>query len=95
MQKKQKVGSKKVYIDKIYFCPHHPESEFKGENKNIKYCRLPILCSLSKQIKDLNIDKTKSFMLGEFSSIYLLLSQFDKIHQNWKRKFSNQLKDNL
>ena len=34
--KLQAFLGKKVYIDRIYYCPHHPEKGFKNENKFYK-----------------------------------------------------------
>jgi mannose-1-phosphate guanylyltransferase / phosphomannomutase len=62
------LGLKNVYFDRVYYCPHHPEKGFKGENKKYKIncnCRKPKNGMLTKAIKDLNIDKKKSFMLGD------------------------------
>ena len=89
-----KLGSKKVYIDKIYFCPHHPEKGFKGENKKYKTdcnCRKPKNGMFLQAIKDLNIDKTKSFMLGDsFSDLSASKKTNIKFIKIGKEKFSTK-----
>ena len=38
------LGFKNVYLDAIYYCPHHPDSGYKGEVKELKIdcdCRKP------------------------------------------------------
>lgn len=55
-------------LDGIYFCPHHPEKGFEGENKKYKIhcvCRKPKLGMIRQAVKDLNIDLKKSFMIGD------------------------------
>ena len=61
-------------INKIYFCPHHPEKGFKGEVKKYKIkcnCRKPNNGLLIKAISDLNIDKKNSYMIGDQFTDYL------------------------
>jgi len=60
-----KTGTK---IDAIYFCPHHPERGFLGENKAYKIkcsCRKPNIGMIKKATKDLNIDLKNSFFIGD------------------------------
>ena len=89
-----KLGSKKFNIDKIYFCPHHPEKGFKGENKKYKTdcnCRKPKNGMFLQAIKDLNIDKTKSFMLGDsFSDLSASKKTNIKFIKIGKEKFSTK-----
>ena len=62
------MGLKGAYLDRIYYCPHHPEKGFKGENINLKIkcnCRKPNNGMFLKAISDLNIDYKKSFMIGD------------------------------
>ena len=69
-----KLGLKNVYFNRIYFCPHHPEKGFKNENKKFKIncnCRKPKNGMFIKAIKDLNIDKSKSFMFGDSKVDYI------------------------
>lgn len=65
------LGNKGAYLDGIYYCPHHPDSGFKGEIKELKRkcnCRKPNPGLLLKASEDFNIDLTKSFMIGDSQS---------------------------
>jgi len=60
-----KLGAK---LDGIYFCPHHPEKGFPGENQRYKIrcrCRKPGTGLLRKAAKDLNIDLKNSYYIGD------------------------------
>ena len=62
------LGNDKAYFDEIYFCPHHPESGFEGEIKELKInceCRKPKPGMLLKAAKDYNIDLKNSWMIGD------------------------------
>lgn len=62
------LGKNNCYVDKIYYCPCHPTKGFEGELKKYKRnCswRKPNNGMLIKAIKDLNIDKNKSYMIGD------------------------------
>ena len=67
----QLIGLENAYLDKIYFCPHHPESGFKGEVIELKIdckCRKPNTGMINKAVKDLNIDLQKSYLIGDTTS---------------------------
>ena len=62
------LGEEGAYVDAVYFCPHHPESGFEGEIKELKItcsCRKPKPGMLFKAAKDYNIDLEKSWMVGD------------------------------
>ncbi|MCX6796255.1 MAG: HAD-IIIA family hydrolase [Candidatus Falkowbacteria bacterium] len=62
------LGKNGARLDRILFCPHHPEKGFPGENKKYKTkcnCRKPKLGMLKKAIKELNIDQKKSYFIGD------------------------------
>lgn len=62
------LGEKGSYIDRLYFCPHHPDSGFDGEVRELKTvcsCRKPKPGMLLKASEELNIDLTKSWMIGD------------------------------
>lgn len=62
------IGLENAYLDKIYFCPHHPETGFKGEIKKLKIicdCRKPNTGMLKKAEKELNIDLKNSYLIGD------------------------------
>lgn len=69
-----KLSRNNVYFDRIYYCPHHPDKGFKNEIKKLKKncnCRKPGNGMLIKAIRELNIDKSKSFFIGDQYSDYL------------------------
>lgn len=62
------LGEKGAYIDAIYFCPHHPHKGYAGEVKELKVeckCRKPEPGMLLKAATDLNIDLSRSWMIGD------------------------------
>ncbi len=62
------LGEKGAYIDGLYFCPHHPDSGFEGEIKELKIecdCRKPKPGMLIQAARDLNIDLERSWMIGD------------------------------
>ena len=68
------LSKNKVYIDRVYYCPHHPEKGYKSEIKGLKInckCRKPNNGLFLNAIKDLNINKKKSYVIGDQISDYL------------------------
>ena len=62
------LGAEGAYLDGIYFCPHHPDSGFEGEIKELKFdcdCRKPKPGMLLQAAKDFNIDLARSYMIGD------------------------------
>lgn len=62
------LGNHGAYLDSIYYCPHHPDSGFDGEIKELKIdcdCRKPKPGLLLKAAEELNIDLSKSWMIGD------------------------------
>ncbi len=55
---------KNIYIDEVYYCPHHPIHGLKKYKKNCK-CRKPENLMLEKAINDWFIDRKKSLMIGD------------------------------
>lgn len=56
------------YLDKIYFCPHHPKIGFKKEIRSLKIscnCRKPKKGLILKAKNEMNINLTKSWMIGD------------------------------
>ena len=65
------LGNEGAYIDAIYYCPHHPDSGFEGEIKELKvdcYCRKPKPGLLFKAAEEFNIDLNNSWMIGDSES---------------------------
>ncbi len=62
------LGNEGAYVDGLYFCPHHPDSGFEGEIKELKYvcnCRKPHIGMLEKSASDFNIDLSMSWIIGD------------------------------
>ena len=62
------LGKDGAYLDGIYFCPHHPDSGFDGEVKELKFnceCRKPKPGMLIQAAEDFNIDLKHSWMIGD------------------------------
>lgn len=62
------LGLQGAYLDKIYFCPHHPHKGFDGEVAELKLdcsCRKPKPGMLLQAAADFNIDLSQSWMVGD------------------------------
>lgn len=62
------LGKEGSYVNKIYYCPHHPEKGFEGEISELKIdceCRKPKPGMLLKAAKEFNIDLENSWMIGD------------------------------
>ena len=62
------LGYDNAKLDAIYFCPHHPEIGFEGENKKYKVrcnCRKPKIGMIKRAKNDLNIDIGRSYLIGD------------------------------
>jgi histidinol-phosphate phosphatase family protein len=62
------IGKEGAKLDAIYYCPHHPEKGFKGENKKYKIdcnCRKPKIGLVKEAQEDFNIDLKKSYFIGD------------------------------
>ena len=62
------LGRAHAFLDRIYFCPHHPEKGFPGERAELKIncdCRKPGTGMLLHAQRDLNIDFAQSWMIGD------------------------------
>lgn len=62
------LGQSRVYIDDLYYCPHHPETGFEGEVPELKIeceCRKPNPGMLLQAASDYNIDLSRSYIIGD------------------------------
>ncbi len=62
------LGREHAILDRIYFCPHHPEKGFAGERLEYKIackCRKPEPGMLFAAAAELNIELARSFMIGD------------------------------
>ncbi len=62
------LGKEGAYIDKIYYCPHHPDEGFPEENRMFKKeceCRKPKPGMVMQAEREFNIDISNSFLVGD------------------------------
>ena len=57
-------AKKKAFFDGIYYCPHYDQSEIP-EYRRACSCRKPNPGMAQQAVRDLNIDTTKSYMIGD------------------------------
>src|SRR5207244_1984076 len=65
------LGREHAFVDRIYFCPHHPDAGFKGERKDLKIrcnCRKPATGMIRCAATDLNLDLSRSWLIGDTTS---------------------------
>ena len=58
------LRQKKAHIDNFYYCPHHLTEGIKIYRQNCN-CRKPAPGMLLQAAQDLNIDLTKSYLVGD------------------------------
>lgn len=62
------LGLEHAFLDRIYFCPHHPEKGFPGERPELKIecgCRKPKTGLVQRAVAELNIDLAQSWFVGD------------------------------
>ena len=62
------LGKEGVYVDAIYYCPHHPHRGYEGEVEELKInceCRKPKPGMLLQAAEEFNIDLSQSWMIGD------------------------------
>ena len=62
------LGCEGAYVDRIYYCPHHPEKGFPGEIPELKIdceCRKPKPGLIDSAVVELNISRGDSWMIGD------------------------------
>ncbi len=60
-----------AYLDRIFYCPHHPDPGFAGEVPELKIacdCRKPRPGLIDRAIIEMNIDRYRSWMVGDSSA---------------------------
>jgi histidinol-phosphate phosphatase family protein len=68
------LGNDGAYLDRIKYCPHHPDSGFVGEVGSLKIkcaCRKPAIGMITNAAKDWNIDLGTSWFIGDSSADFL------------------------
>ncbi len=62
------LGREHAFLDRIYYCPHHPEKGFPGERADLKIdcdCRKPKPGLVRRAQRELNIDLAHSWFIGD------------------------------
>ena len=62
------LGAEGAYLDAIYYCPHHPDKGYPEERPEYKIdcdCRKPKPGMLLQAARDLHIDLSASYMIGD------------------------------
>jgi len=62
------LGREGAKLDAIYYCPHHPDAGFPGENKEYKIkcdCRKPDVGLVRRANEYFNIDLANSYFIGD------------------------------
>jgi histidinol-phosphate phosphatase family protein len=62
------LGKTGAYLDGLFYCPHHPDSGYAGEISELKIvcdCRKPNIGMIEKAIEEMNIDRSRSWMIGD------------------------------
>jgi histidinol-phosphate phosphatase family protein len=65
------LGRQHAFLDRIYFCPHHPDKGFPGERQDLKIkcdCRKPKIGMVRRAVAELNIDLPASWLIGDTST---------------------------
>jgi histidinol-phosphate phosphatase family protein len=65
------LGNEGAFLNKIYFCPHHPHKGFDGEVSELKVvcsCRKPEPGLLNQACSEFKIDRRLSWMIGDTTS---------------------------
>jgi histidinol-phosphate phosphatase family protein len=65
------LGKDGGYLDRMYICPHHPDKGFFGEVSELKIkcsCRKPETGLFDLAVKELNISRRDSWIVGDTTS---------------------------
>ena len=61
---KKELAKDNAYLDKIYFCPHHPDGVLPEYRKKCS-CRKPDIGLVKKARSELDIDMERSYVIGD------------------------------
>jgi histidinol-phosphate phosphatase family protein len=62
------LGRHGAYLDAIYYCPHHPDSGYPGEVRELKIacdCRKPSAGLIEQASREMNLDLSRSWLIGD------------------------------
>lgn len=69
------LGEGGAFLDRIYYCPHHPDVGFPGERPDLKIvcnCRKPATGMVEQATADMNIDLSRSWVIGDTTADFML-----------------------
>lgn len=64
------LGRKGAYVDRIYYCPHHPDRGYAGERAELKIdcdCRKPKTGMIDRASREFNVARERSWLIGDSS----------------------------
>lgn len=64
------LGRKGAFVDRIYYCPHHPDRGYAGERAELKLdcdCRKPRTGMIDRASRDFNVARERSWLIGDSS----------------------------
>jgi histidinol-phosphate phosphatase family protein len=76
------LGLKGAYLDRIYYCPHHPDKGFPGERSELKVacdCRKPNTGMIDRAIADFNLARDRCWLVGD-TSVDIETARRSQIH---------------
>lgn len=62
------LGRVGAFVDRLYFCPHHPDRGFPGEVAELKMvceCRKPAPGLIKQAVAEMNLDLRQSWLVGD------------------------------
>jgi histidinol-phosphate phosphatase family protein len=62
------LAAEGAYLDAIFLCPHHPDSGFEGERRELKIscdCRKPGTALIEQACRVFRIDPSQSWLIGD------------------------------
>lgn len=62
------LGGEHAFLDRIFWCPHHPERGFEGERADLKVpcqCRKPGIGMVERARQELNLDLSRCWLVGD------------------------------
>lgn len=71
------LGNEGVYVDDIFYCPHHPHKGYEGEIPELKFdcdCRKPKTGLIERACEKYHIDINNSYIIGD-STIDIMLGK--------------------
>lgn len=64
------LGKSGAFLDRIYYCPHHPDGGFPGERPELKIdcdCRKPKTGMIDRAVREFNVAPERSWLIGDSS----------------------------